>query len=120
MGWFTKGAEAGLPLTMYNLGVMLDAEEGVAAPDYPAAADCFRRAADAGHVEAANNLSNMYQVDRGRAWHNMSASSSFYTLVPWVDWHHLTWRATYAGPKARRHAEQAAGDDVETQGRRER
>jgi len=74
--WHTKGAEAGLPKAMYNLGVMLDAGEGVAAPDYPAAADWYRRAAVAGeHVEAAINLSTMYQVGRGRARQNMSASS---------------------------------------------
>jgi len=35
--WYEKGAEAGLPNAMYNLGVALDTGEGVAAPDYPAA-----------------------------------------------------------------------------------
>jgi TPR repeat protein len=37
--WFTKGAEAGLPRAMCNLGSLLDTGKGVAAPDHPAAAD---------------------------------------------------------------------------------
>jgi len=64
--WLTKGAEAGLPKAMFDLGYMLDAGEGVAAPDYPAAADWYRRAADAGDGEAASNLAAMYAVGRGR------------------------------------------------------
>jgi TPR repeat protein len=40
--WHTKAAEAGLPKAMYNLAVMLDKGQGVAAPDYPAAADWYR------------------------------------------------------------------------------
>ena len=56
VAWYTKGAEAGLPLAMFNLAVSLDAGEGVAAPDYPAAADWYRRAADADPAGAANNL----------------------------------------------------------------
>ena len=39
VGWTTKGAEAGLPEAMFDLGICLDMGEGVAAPDYPAAAD---------------------------------------------------------------------------------
>jgi hypothetical protein len=65
--WYTKGAEAGLPTAMYNAGCCLDEGKGMAAPDYPAAADRYRRAADAGHGQAANNLSGMYTVGRGRA-----------------------------------------------------
>ena len=64
VGWFTKGAEAGLPDAMFSLGACLDAGQGVAAPDYPAAADWYRRAADAGVAEAAVNLSLMYAVGR--------------------------------------------------------
>jgi len=67
VSWFAKGAEAGLPKAMYNLGCSLDKGEGVAAPDYPAAAEWYRRAADAGQGVAAMNLSVMYQVGRGRA-----------------------------------------------------
>ena len=40
--WYTKGAEAGLPKAMFNFGLMLDHGEGMAAPDYPAAAGWFR------------------------------------------------------------------------------
>ena len=58
--WATKGAEAGLPKAMFNLGVCLDKGEGVAAPDYPAAAGWFRRAADAGDALAAHDLAAMY------------------------------------------------------------
>jgi len=65
--WATKGAEAGLPKAMYNLGISLDKGEGVPAPDYPAAADWYRRAADAGVGEAAVNLCHMYSVGRGWA-----------------------------------------------------
>ena len=54
--WYTRGAEAGLPKAMYNLGYCLDQGQGVAAPDYPAAVGWFRRAADAGHGAASNNL----------------------------------------------------------------
>jgi len=68
VGWFTMGAEAGLPESKLTLAFCLDTGEGVAAPDYPAAADWYRQAADAGECEAANNLSHMYSVCRGRAW----------------------------------------------------
>ena len=67
MAWYTKGAEAGLPMAMFNLAVSLDAGEGVAAPDYPAAMGWHRRAAAAGHAGAANNLSIMYAVGSGWA-----------------------------------------------------
>ena len=66
--WYTKGAEAGLPGAMYNLGCALDAGSGAAVPDYPAAAEWYRRAAEAGDDEAANSLCTMYHVGRGRAW----------------------------------------------------
>jgi len=68
VGWFTKGAEAGLPKAMHFLAYCLDAGEGVAAPDYPAAADWYRRAAVAGDGDAAFNLAGMYAVGCGRAW----------------------------------------------------
>ena len=51
----------------FNLGCRLDKGQGMAAPDYPAAADWYKRAADAGIGDAARNLSAMYQVGRGRA-----------------------------------------------------
>jgi hypothetical protein len=66
--WFTKGAEAGLPKAMFNLGVTLDKGEGGAAPDLLAAADWYRRAADAGHGGAAKNLACLYTIGRGTAW----------------------------------------------------
>jgi len=72
--WYTKGAEAGLPMAMFNLGCSLDKGLGVAAPDYPAAAGWYRRAADAGHGPAAVNLYTMYTVGRGRAWLIMPAT----------------------------------------------
>ena len=71
--WWTMGAEAGLPEAMYHLGVCLDRGEGVAAPDYPAAAGWYRSAAEAGDENAANNLSNMYTAGRGGAWQIMRA-----------------------------------------------
>jgi TPR repeat protein len=61
---------------MFNLGVALDAGEGVPTPDHPAAADWYRRAADAGHESAAYNLCAMYTSGRGRALNIMLASSS--------------------------------------------
>jgi TPR repeat protein len=67
--WFTKGAEAGLPKAMFNLGFCLDKGEGVVVPDCPAAIGWYRRAADAGDGEAATNLGNMYTLGRGTAWH---------------------------------------------------
>jgi TPR repeat protein len=67
--WFTKGAETGLPIAMFSYAVCLDQGEGLAAPDYPAAADWYRRAADAGVAEAANNLGAMYAVGRGKGGH---------------------------------------------------
>ena len=45
VAWSDKGAEAGLPKAMHELGVCLDSGEGVAAPDHPAAADWYRHAA---------------------------------------------------------------------------
>jgi len=73
--WYTKGAEAGLPKAMFNLGVCLDEGQGVAAPDCLAAADWYSRAADAGHGEAARALSDVYTLGRGRAWQIMPATS---------------------------------------------
>jgi TPR repeat protein len=46
----------------------------MAAPDYLAAADWYRRAAEAGHGAAAFNLCNMYALGRGRAWPIMPAT----------------------------------------------
>jgi len=74
--WMTKGAEAGLPGAMSILGTLLEHGEGVAAADYLAAADWYRRAAHAGDVAAAVNLSNMYTFGRGRAGQIMPATSS--------------------------------------------
>jgi TPR repeat protein len=83
--WYTKGAEAGLPMAMFGLGYKLDVGEGAAAPDYPAAAGWYRRAAAAGVGGAATHLGHMYEVGRGRSWHirvlPASASSSFRLLV---------------------------------------
>jgi TPR repeat protein len=73
--WFTKGAEAGLPNAMHNLGCSLEEGEGVPVPDYPAAADWYRRAAEIGHGNAAFNLSIMYTFGRGGAWHVVPATS---------------------------------------------
>ena len=64
VAWVLKGAEAGLPRAMFDLGCSLEEGEGVAAPDHPAAADWFRRAADAGDGKAAKNLSHMYTLGR--------------------------------------------------------
>ena len=74
--WYTKAAEARLPLAMFNLGSCLDKGKGVAAPDHQAGADWYRRAADAGDGDAANNLSAMYMVGRGWARQMMPVSSS--------------------------------------------
>jgi len=60
---------------MHNLGTCLDHGLGVAAPDYLAAADWFRRAADAGSGEAAACLSNMYAHGRGGVSQVLPASS---------------------------------------------
>jgi len=81
VGWFTKGAEAGLPTARFNLGRSLDIGEGVA-PDYPAAADWYRRAADGGHGGAAYNLYTMYAVGRGWAWQIMPATSFLHIVDP--------------------------------------
>jgi len=64
--WYTKGAETGLPKAMFALGSHLDQGEGMAAPDYPAAAGWYRRAGDAGIGDAAINLTGMYTIGRGR------------------------------------------------------
>ena len=64
--WYTKGAEAGLPMAMFGLGWRLDAGKGIAGPDYQAAAGWYRRAADKGYGPAAVNLYTMYTVGRGR------------------------------------------------------
>jgi len=73
--WFAKGAEAGFPRAMFIFGCCLDDGQGVAVPDYPAAADWYRRAADAVHGAAAVALSDMYAVGRGRAWQIMPDTS---------------------------------------------
>ena len=80
--WATKAAEAGLPGAMYDLGVYLDEGKGVAPPDYPAAADWYRRAADAGVGDAAVILSNMYLVGRGGGWRVVPATSFIHISDP--------------------------------------
>jgi TPR repeat protein len=102
VGWMRKGAEAGLPEAMFNLGRGFESGRGVVAPDYPAAADWYRRAADAGDAEAADNLAALYSDGRGRAWRTMPAT--FQYLVPCVEWHPPTWRHYLPDPRARRHA----------------
>jgi TPR repeat protein len=72
--WATEGAETGLPDATFTLGCCLDKGQGVATPDYPAAADWYRRAANAGDGRAANNLCQMYATGRSRAWYIMPAS----------------------------------------------
>ena len=79
MEWATKGAEAGLPSAMFCLACLLDEGKGVAAPDYPAAAGWYRRAAEAGDGLAAQNLATMYTV--GRGWACQVFRPSFWTLV---------------------------------------
>jgi TPR repeat protein len=64
--WYTMGAKAGVPRAKFYLGQLLSKGVGVAA-DYPAAADWFRRAADAGDADGAQNLAAMYSIGRGRA-----------------------------------------------------
>jgi TPR repeat protein len=55
----------------------------VPAADYTAAADWYTRAADAGDRHAAENLSDMYAVGRGRAWQIMPACHVMpHILVP--------------------------------------
>jgi len=80
--WATMGAEAGLPMAMFELGCHLDQGIGVAA-DYPVASGWFRRAAVAGHGGAAVNLCDMYKHGRGWAWQMMpvTSTSSLQTLV---------------------------------------
>jgi len=75
MEWYTKGAETGLPKAMFILAVCLDKGEW-AAPDYPAAAGWYRRAAAAGNASAANNLFAMYTLGRGRAGQIMPMHAS--------------------------------------------
>jgi len=120
VAWFTKGAEAGLPQARFNLGILLEEGTGVAAPDCLAAADWYRRAAETGHGRAANNLSVMYTV--GRGWGLAHDSCHVSTFLPWcLESNSITRRGELylPGPRARRHAQQAGGDEVETQGRRE-
>ena len=62
-----QGCQGRVAESEYNLGCYLEEGKGVAAPDYPAAAGWYRRAADAGHGAAAQALCTMYQVGRGRA-----------------------------------------------------
>ena len=72
--WFTKAAETGLPKAMFSLGCCLDEGEGGAGPDYPAAVDWYKRAADAGDGNAALNLAGMYAVGRGKTCQIMHAT----------------------------------------------
>jgi TPR repeat protein len=104
--WFTKAAEAGLPLAQFNLGCSLDNGEGVAAPDYPAAVDWFKRAADGGSGEAANNLSNMYTIGRGRASTSLPATSSVTFAPSFLDLNGVLQRGQHylPGARVRRHA----------------
>jgi len=75
VAWFRKGAEAGSPRAMRSLGYRLRDGDGVAAPDYPAAADWMRLAADGGDGTAASALADMYAIGCGLAWPRMPATS---------------------------------------------
>jgi len=105
--WLTKGAEAGLPSAMFNLGCSFDKGQGVAAPDYPSAAGWYKLAADAGDASAAVNLSSMYLVGRGRVWQltPVASSATFHTLV--LELNRITRRGEQylPGPRARRDAQ---------------
>ena len=59
--WYSKGAEAGLPMAMFNFGNRLQRGVGMAAPDYPAAADWYRRAA------GARTYSSTFRVNLSRS-----------------------------------------------------
>jgi len=63
----TKGAEAGLPECMHNLALYFHEGWGMAAPDHPAAAEWYRRAANAGDGAAAMSLCRLYMAGRGWA-----------------------------------------------------
>jgi len=104
--WYTKAAEAGLPKAMFSLGLCFDKGDGMAAPDYPAAASWYRRAADTGHWGGASNLSSMYRFGRGRAWQTLPATSPF-TFEPYfIDSKGVTCRGEryLPDPRPRRHA----------------
>jgi len=116
--WLAKAAETGLPTAMFHFGCCLDKGVGGAAPDYPAAASWYKRAADAGDADAAANLSIMYEVGRGRAWLKMPATSSTFRSFPELN-SILQHGAHYLPDSwAWRHAQQAAGDAIVSQDRR--
>jgi len=74
---------AGIFRMALDLGCALDDGAGLGAPDHRAAADWYRRAADAGVGQAAYNLSHMYALGRGRAghWQMMPACLVFFAHV---------------------------------------
>ena len=117
--WYTKAAEAGLPASMFSVGCRLDKGEGVAAPDYPAAAGWYRRADAAGFGAAALNLSNMYIAGRGGACQITQPRPPPHSAPSFLRSNGRTRSGEHymPGSRARCHAQQAAGDEVETQGR---
>jgi len=77
-----EGRRGRLAGRVFNLGVYLDKGQGVAAPDSPAAAGWYRRAADAGVGAAATNLYTMTKVGRGRAGQTTPATSFLHISNP--------------------------------------
>jgi hypothetical protein len=73
----------------------------VAAPDYPAAAGWWRRAADAGCEQSAKALSRMYLLGNGWVSQIMAATVCFFHMYVarfLSFWHPLTSGASLARP----------------------
>jgi len=71
---------------MFNIGALIEQGLGVAAPDYPAAADWYRQAAEAGDGDAAANLRILYRPRLGLSYsarHSTlyASHSTLYALI---------------------------------------
>jgi len=74
LGWITKAAEAGLPPALHSLGMLLDEGVGGVAPDCPAAAGWYRRAAAGGDGDAAMVSHAGTSVLGWSAWYELRRS----------------------------------------------
>ena len=101
--WYTRAAEAGLPMANHRLGCCNQSgANGAAAPDYPAAVRWFTKGAEAGMAVSMCCLAMLLDEGKGVAAPDYPAAANWYKRAaaagPGSAEMTSTGRATIAGP----------------------